>query len=143
MMGRSLFRRFVVLGLASALVLVTLTGCGDPMFPGLADEPKKIAASFVYLIGKNKPEDAGALVYSTEEKPKTLEYGNIEQLRQRAGMKAGCVLGDPWESRVSVVEQSDNFQVTLPLRCGKEDGTTTIKITKTGNEWGKHWVVVD
>ena len=142
MRSHSLFRRFLVLGLASS-GLLTLTGCSDPMNASPSDSPEKVAATFVYYIGENKPEDARSLVYSPEEKLTTLEYGNIEQLRQRAGMGAGCVLGDSWGSRVSVVEASDSFKVTVPLRCGSEDGTTTLTITKTGNKWGNHRVVVD
>ena len=102
-----------------------------------------VAARFVYLIGENAPDDANAFVYSPEHKLTTLDYGNIEQLRQRAGMKAGCVLGDSWESRVSVVEESDSFRVTVPLTCGNQDDTTTLMLTKTGNNWSAHQVVVD
>ena len=142
MMGISSFRRLTILVLASS-VLVTLTGCGDPMSPGVADDPKLIAARFVYYIEMNKPEDARALTFSVEDRPTTLEYGNREQLRQWAGMKAGCVLGESWETRVSVVEQVDNFQVAVPLRCGKQDDTTTLTVTKIGNEWGKQWVLLD
>ncbi len=142
MRGRRLFRQLAVLGFASSVSL-TLTGCGDPMLVGSRDGPEKVAASFVYWIGKNDAEDAGGLLFSTEDKPISFDSDNIDELRQRAGMNAGCVLGDSWESRVSVIDEGDHFAVTVPVKCGREDNTTTITVTKTGNEWGKHWVVVD
>ena len=142
MMGLRSFRQVAALGLSGS-VLLMLAGCSDPMSDVVDHSPKKVAASFVYYIGKNRGEEAGALLFSTEDKPITFESDNIDELRQRAGMKPGCVLGDSWESRVSVVEESDSFRVTVPLRCGNQDDTTTITITKTRNKSGSYKVVVD